>query len=235
MTLIGNSLGGYLITVYALRYPERVHKLLLLSPVGFPRDLSNTVLSRELLDRQMTGEDGDVATESARLAALEQEQRAEKAKEPFARRLFTHLWEQGWSPSRLARCSLFWGPMLVGKYTSRRFDALDEEETRDIHDYIMNITLAKGSGDYCISHMFAPGVHARMPLMDRVAALKIPIAFVYGEHDWMDPVGGMNSLDNLKAVGNDRGRMYIVPRAGHNVYLDNAKAVNKLLLRELDE
>jgi hypothetical protein len=32
----------------------------------------------------------------------------------------------------------------------------------------------------------------------------------------MDPVGGMNSLDNLKAVGNDRGRMYIVPRAGHN-------------------
>ena len=70
----------------------------------------------------------------------------------------------------------------------------------------------------------------------------------------MDPVGGMTSIDNLRAAGNDRARMYIVPRAGHHgklrfpltlgarsdsvivkVYLDNAKAVNKLLLRELDE
>jgi cardiolipin-specific phospholipase len=70
----------------------------------------------------------------------------------------------------------------------------------------------------------------------------------------MDPVGGMTSIDNLKAAGNHRVRMYIVPRSGHHgklrfpptlgassdldivtVYLDNAKAVNKLLLRELDE
>lgn len=74
-----------------------------------------------------------------------------------------------------------------------------------------------------------------------------------GEHDWMDPVGGMTSVDNLKAAGNDRARMYVVPRSGHHgklrfpvtlgvssdlviaVYLDNARAVNKLLIRELDE
>ena len=71
----------------------------------------------------------------------------------------------------------------------------------------------------------------------------------------MDPVGGMTSIDNLKAAGNENARMYIVPRAGHHgkplsfhrysrlaltrsssiVYLDNAKAVNKLLVRELNE
>jgi len=72
----------------------------------------------------------------------------------------------------------------------------------------------------------------------------------------MDPVGGITSIDNLKAAGNQSARMYIVPRAGHHgrtlsfycccleltltwpsstVYLDNAKAVNKLLLRELNE
>lgn len=32
----------------------------------------------------------------------------------------------------------------------------------------------------------------------------------------MDPVGGMTSVDNLKAAGNDRARMYVVPRAGHH-------------------
>lgn len=36
------------------------------------------------------------------------------------------------------------------QYSSRRFSGLTEEETRDMHDYILNITLSKGSGEYCI-------------------------------------------------------------------------------------
>ncbi|KAH9179926.1 alpha/beta-hydrolase, partial [Lactarius sanguifluus] len=235
MTLIGHSLGAYFSTVYALKYPQRVHKLVLLSPAGVPRGPDTTLPSREMLDRQVTGEDGAVSADSSRVAALEEEQRVEKKKETFGRKVFTHLWEEGWSPFQLVRSSLFWGPMLVGKYSSRRFGALNEDETRDMHDYIMNITLAKGSGEYCISHILAPGAYARMPLVDRVSALKMPISFVYGEHDWMDPSGGVSSIDNLKAAGNEKARMYIVPRAGHHVYLDNAKAVNKLLLKELNE
>ncbi|KAJ7046116.1 Alpha/Beta hydrolase protein [Mycena alexandri] len=38
MTLIGHSLGGYLSVAYALKYPDRVNKLILLSPTGVPRD-----------------------------------------------------------------------------------------------------------------------------------------------------------------------------------------------------
>ena len=34
MTLLGHSLGGYLSTCYALKYPERVTKLILVSPAG---------------------------------------------------------------------------------------------------------------------------------------------------------------------------------------------------------
>lgn len=34
--LIGHSLGGYLSTLYAIKYPEKVKKLILLSPVGIP-------------------------------------------------------------------------------------------------------------------------------------------------------------------------------------------------------
>jgi hypothetical protein len=47
-----------------------------------------------------------------------------------------------------------------------------------MHDYIPNITLAKGSGEYCISHILAPGAHARLPLVDRIQPLKIPVTFV---------------------------------------------------------
>jgi pimeloyl-ACP methyl ester carboxylesterase len=34
--LIGHSLGGYLSTQYALRYPDRIQKLILMSPAGYP-------------------------------------------------------------------------------------------------------------------------------------------------------------------------------------------------------
>lgn len=36
MTLAGHSLGGYLATAYALKYPARVAKLVLISPAGVP-------------------------------------------------------------------------------------------------------------------------------------------------------------------------------------------------------
>ncbi|KAK7695607.1 hypothetical protein QCA50_000243 [Cerrena zonata] len=50
----------------------------------------------------------------------------------------------------------------------------------------------------------------------------------------MDPEGGTASVENLRQAGNGQGRMYIVPHAGHHVYLDNPKATNDLLIKELD-
>ena len=64
-----------------------------------------------------------------------------------------------------------------------------------MHDYILNITLAKGSGEYCIceqqsllplltpanvhsAHILAPYAHARMPIADRISVLKKPVTFI---------------------------------------------------------
>ena len=67
-----------------------------------------------------------------------------------------------------------------------------------------------------LAHLLAPGAHARMPMVDRVAPLKMPVTFVYGEHDWMDPDGGLAAVKNLRAAGNKHSKMVIVPGAGHH-------------------
>ncbi|KAI0796471.1 alpha/beta-hydrolase [Abortiporus biennis] len=237
MTLIGHSLGGYLSVVYALKYPTRVNKLILLSPAGVPRDPNTTEYSREVADTQITSKSDDDHAESAdhgRVEEIRSGQRAEQRKESKTRKIFTYLWEEGFSPFQVVRSSLFWGPLIVGKYSSRRFIGLSMDDTKAMHEYITNITLAKGSGEYCISHLLAPGAHARRPLVDRVHQLKIPVTFVYGDNDWMDPEGGAASVENLRQAGNGQGRMYIVPHAGHHLYLDNPKATNDLLIKELN-
>ncbi|KAI6105488.1 Alpha/Beta hydrolase protein [Pisolithus sp. B1] len=239
MTLIGHSLGAYFSVAYALRYPTRVNKLILLSPAGVTRDPNNlTMPSRELTD---TGDSASSANarpatsaSTSAVSHIRNEQRAARNQESRTMKLVTYLWEEGWSPFQLVRSTLFWGPMLVGKYSSRRFSSLTEDETRDMHEYILNITLSKGSGEYCISHILAPFAHARMPLVDRISALKMPITFVYGEHDWMDPVGGLQSLQQLREAGNHFGRMFVIPSAGHHLYLENPRAVDDLLIQELD-
>jgi len=38
MTLVGHSMGGYMAVCYALKYPGRLNKLILASPVGIPED-----------------------------------------------------------------------------------------------------------------------------------------------------------------------------------------------------
>ena len=44
-------MGGYISSVYAMRYPEEIKKLLLLSPVGFPHkpdDFDHTKIANRM-------------------------------------------------------------------------------------------------------------------------------------------------------------------------------------------
>ena len=151
MTLIGHSLGGYLSVAYALRYPTRVSKLILLSPAGIPRDPNSTVPSRELTDSpSISSADSAEPASQANLDNLKSDQKEARQKESKTRKLITHLWEEGWSPFQVVRTLGMWAPLFVGKYSSRRFIGLGMEDTNAMHEYILNITLAKGSGEYCI-------------------------------------------------------------------------------------
>ena len=123
MTLIGHSLGAYFSVAYALRYPDRVTKLILLSPAGVPRDPNYDDPSRELTDTSPNPSRPEKSRElssleratTVKVNSIREEQKEIKAQESNVRRLFTYLWEEGWSPFQVVRSTLFWSPMLIGK------------------------------------------------------------------------------------------------------------------------
>ncbi len=144
--------------VYSLKHPEHVHRLILLSPAGVPHHPDASSASQEA--EPPTKAAGSPAAQPAtpdKVHSVQKKQARRQQQQTTVQRLFTYLWEEGYSPFQVVRGSLFLGPMLVGRYSSRRFSDLNQKDTEDMNDYILNITLAKGSSEYCISNILTPG------------------------------------------------------------------------------
>lgn len=183
-TLLGHSLGGYLAVAYALKYPGHLNKLILASPVGIPED--PYAVNEELPDPQ----DSTMANEFTQDAAearngvkpttadnnnfLNQRKKAEAedTDKPPRRRLpgwITYLWEANMiSPFSLVRWSGPLGPRLVSGWTSRRFSHLPDEEAKALHDYSYALFRQRGSSEYALAYLLAPGAFARNPLIRRI-------------------------------------------------------------------
>lgn len=221
MTLIGHSLGGYIVSAYALKYPERVDRLILLSPAGIvnhPEKGEDIVPDAEVMDNETReyidsslehpghehkphprrpgiasaptecdisrpGVSRENSAASVDSTNFEADKEAKRGNQGWWKKAVYYMWEEGVSPFGLVRKLGPVGPMLVAKYSTRRFAALPEEDIADLHDYVWTLTSARGSSEYAITHLLAPGAHARWPIADRVHKLSIPIAFVYGDHD----------------------------------------------------
>ena len=72
------------------------------------------------------------------------------------------------SPFSLVRWSGPLGPRLVSGWTSRRFSHLPEEEAQALHDYSYALFRQRGSSEYALAYLLAPGAFARSPLIRRI-------------------------------------------------------------------
>lgn len=205
MVLAGHSMGGYLSVAYTEKYPERVSKLILLSPVGVPQ------ADEEKRAKQM-------AKASLRFKALIGTVRT--------------FWRMGLTPmSVLRKMPEGKGKALVDGYVFRRMQLLEDEEKTLLSGYFYNIGCLPGSGEYCLQSILDVGVLAKEPLVDRIPKLKLTssIGMLYGAHDWMDVDGGLEVQKRMEEAGSKNVDVRVVKRAGHLLNLENPAECNRIL------
>ena len=241
-TLVGHSLGGYMSVAYALKYPGHLNKLILASPVGIPEDpyavnaempepTDSTITNEISQDQQEyirsssnikvpeSSNHGDknnflnVQSKREEIGKTGDKSQPSAPRKPLPKWL-TFLWDANISPFSLVRWSGPLGPRFVSGWTSRRFSHLAADEAQALHNYAYSLFKQRGSGEYALSYILAPGAFARSPLIRRIqgvgrqylrpdgsisssvesAARKrengVPIVLMYGENDWMDIAGG---------------------------------------------
>ena len=94
---------------------------------------------------------------------------------------------------------------------------------------MFHISCDKGSGEYGLGSILAPGAFARDPLINRLPdKLRCDVTFIYGDKDWMD-------YRHAIALKNKMGsaRVCKVPNAGHQLFSENSDYFNQLLSKIL--
>ena len=240
-TLLGHSLGGYMAVAYALKYPGHLNKLVLASPVGIPEDPyavnaempnpTQSPLANQVTQDQTGGIDSSSSNTNGNDKPgdnnnfLNARSKAEKSLKPGEQappinprkqlpKWLVYLWDANISPFSIVRWGGPLGPRFVSGWTSRRFSHLPSEESKVLHDYAYSLFRQRGSGEYALAYILAPGAFARSPLIrrihgvgrqmitpdgsttssiesaERVRENGVPVVLMYGENDWMDIAGG---------------------------------------------
>jgi len=210
-----HSMGGYLAVAYAECYPNRVKRLILISPAGVPHkdeEVENTKwYSQPLLQRLVVG---------------------------FGRKI---IWNLGITPFQIFR---FWHYLLgsramsfVQSYLDEAFAMIDcKEEKAALSDYLLLNTMLPGSGEHVLSRVLQEGMFAIEPLVDRIPKLQVGfVSFLYGELDWMDKSGGLEVKKMCKIKeGNGENApivdVYDIKGAGHSPMLENWVEFNSAMI-----
>ena len=232
-TLLGHSLGGYMAVAYALKYPGHLNKLILASPVGIPEDPyavnadmpkagDSATVDEIARDAHETGSTADAGDNNNFMNARSKAEGTEKPRRALPK-WAAYLWDANVvSPFSVVRWSGPLGPRFVSGWTSRRFSHLPPEEAQALHTYAYSLFRQRGSGEYALSYVLAPGAFARSPLIRRIAGIGrqmitpngsitstvqttqqsrengLPVIFMYGENDWMDVAGGYAAEQKIK-------------------------------------
>jgi cardiolipin-specific phospholipase len=135
-----------------------------------------------------------------------------------------NLWNNHYTPQGLIRSAGPIGPSLDSTYIYRRFPYLSKEEKALLSNYAFHLAAQSGSGEYTLGTLLEPGAWAREPLHHHLKDLKMPTAFLYGDHDWMDYRNAVDAAEGMVVTN----AVIRVPNSGHHLNLDNYPEFNRI-------
>lgn len=212
MILAGHSMGGYMSVAYCEKYPERVERLILLSPVGVPEESEDTRARRESM-RQASWRFWVISS--------------------LAQNIFHYH-----NPAKVYRSiPASWGESMTANYVKNRLPAIsDPIEQEAIAEYLVANNALPGSGEHCLKAVLNPFAYAKRPTEYRIPHLKVKsIAFLFGQSDWMDSQGGLTvqkKCQEMRARDEEAPdvSVYQISKAGHLLMLENWKEFNAAVI-----
>ena len=223
MVLTGHSFGGYVAVAYCERYPERVERLILLSPLGVP-----------------DGQDPNI------------QRKMESMQSSLRGKAFLGIFQTmfDWTtPGNVIRSfTERSGFNMARNYVERRVPEIaDVDESETLADLLYLNACLPPSGEFFLQSILTSSMLAKKPLLFRVPNLEVKsVTFIYGTTDWMDISGGMYTqalCDRLSAKENELSppsssssllspevNVFLVPNAGHLLILQNPQIVNACMI-----
>lgn len=201
--LAGHSFGGYIAGCYTLKYSEHVEKILFISAVGIPTQPKDYDFMSELK--------GDW-------------------KLRWIQKLVMFLWVRNITPAFIMRIMGPFGKLFLDHMIHDRATSIGKDEENVMINYLEQINLLPGSGEYGLAYVLYPGAWAKNPLCQRIHSLKIPMAFFYGDRDWVKPDGAEEMLEK----SNGMVLIYTITGSDHHLYWDNPKELTEKIYHALE-
>ncbi|KAJ1546234.1 lysophosphatidic acid acyltransferase [Saccharomyces cerevisiae] len=204
INVVGHSFGGYISFKYALKYPDSIEKLCLISPLGVENSIHAITHKWE-------------PNTTYPLTFTDPSSRYYTRKLNVPRFIFENQLNV-----------LKWmgpiGSKLCSNYISTAYVKVPDQIYKDylLHSFVGKNQTVQPQTIKVFTHLFERNLIARDPIINNVRFLNpaTPVMFMYGEHDWMDKYAGYLTTESM--LKNKAKASYIeVPDAGHNLFLDN--------------
>ncbi|SCU90263.1 LADA_0F02872g1_1 [Lachancea dasiensis] len=213
INIVAHSFGGYLSFKYAIKYPQAVKKLCLISPLGVERNVFSVNNHwRSNTEYQLNFEDP-----------------ASKLYLPQRPAIPNTIFE---SQTKLLRNLGPLGAKLCWNYIA---SAYSRTPSLSYKKYVFEMFYGKDGlsqiSKDVFTGLFTNRLLAKDPLLDCLVHLKADdLLLLYGDHDWMNRRAGFELTREAEAMGIDANYSE-VSSSGHNLFLDNPEEFNQRVLQ----